>query len=58
MIVSIGLDDTAQWLAFRVDHGSAQLGTQHPGGSVRAKAELALQLQSAPISNANPAAAA
>ena len=42
----IGLDDAAQWLAFRVDHGPAQLSTQHPRGSVRAKAELALQLQS------------
>src|SRR6516225_9472580 len=41
----IGLDNAAQRLACRVDHGAAQLGAQHPGGAVRAKAELALQLQ-------------
>src|SRR4029077_20369999 len=40
----VGLDDAAQRLALRVDHGPAQLGAQHPGGSVRAEAELALQL--------------
>ena len=40
----IGLDDAAQRLALRVDHGPTQLGAQHPGGSVRAEAELALQL--------------
>ena len=41
----VSLDDATQWLTFRIDHGPAQLGAQHPGGSVRAKAELALQLQ-------------
>src|SRR6266436_1983791 len=41
----IGLDDAAQRLALWVDHGPAQLGAQHPGGPVRAEAELALQLQ-------------
>src|SRR5215469_8576890 len=42
----ICLDNAAQRLAIRVDHGAAQLGAQHPGGSVRAEAKLALQLQS------------
>ena len=42
----IRLDDAVQRLAIRIDHGPAQLGAQHPGGSVRAEAELALQLQS------------
>src|SRR5437016_7436026 len=41
----IGLDDAAQRLALGVDHGPAQLGAQHPGGSVRAEAELALELE-------------
>src|SRR6516164_1060356 len=41
----VSLDDATQWLTFRIDHGPAQLGAQHPRGSVRAKAELALQLQ-------------
>src|SRR6516162_9006528 len=41
----IRLDDAAQWLPLRVDHGPAQLGAQHPGGSVGAQAELALELQ-------------
>ena len=41
----VGLDQAAERLALRVDHGAAQLGAQHPGGSVRAEAELALQLQ-------------
>ena len=42
----VGLDNAAQRLTPGVDHGAAQLGAQHPGGSVRAEAELALQLQS------------
>jgi hypothetical protein len=33
----IGLDKTARRLALRVDHGSARLGTQHPGSSVRSR---------------------
>src|SRR6202011_2270538 len=41
----VGLDDAPQWFTVRIDHGPAQLGAQHPGGSVRAEAELALQLQ-------------
>jgi len=42
----IGLDDAAQRLApLGLTHGPAQLGAQHPGGPVRAEAELALQLQ-------------
>jgi hypothetical protein len=46
----IGLDDTAQRLALRVDHGPAQFGAQHPGGSVRAAAELTLQLEGRDVS--------
>src|SRR5215469_10690528 len=42
----ICLDNAAQRLAIRVDHRATQLGAQHPGGSVRAEAKLALQLQS------------
>ena len=41
----IRLDDAAQRLPFRIDHSPAQLGAQHPGGSVRAQAELALGLE-------------
>ena len=41
----IGLDQAAERGARRVDHGAAQLGAQHPGGAVRAQAELVLQLQ-------------
>src|SRR6266487_6414697 len=41
----IRLDEAAQRLALRIDHGPAQLGAQHPAGSVRAEAELALELQ-------------
>jgi len=41
----VGLDHAAQRLALRVDHRPAQLGAQHPGGTVGAQAELALELQ-------------
>ena len=45
MIVSSASTSAAERLALGVDHGAAQLGGQHPGGSVRAEAQLALQLQ-------------
>src|SRR6516162_4687697 len=41
----VSFDDATQRLTFRIDHSPAQLAAQHPGGSVRAQAELALQLQ-------------
>src|SRR3974390_303223 len=41
----VGLDHAAQRLALRVDHRPAQLGAQHPGGTVGAQAELALGVQ-------------
>jgi hypothetical protein len=41
----VGLDHAAERLALGVDHGAAQLGGQHPGGSIRTQAQLALQLQ-------------
>jgi len=40
----VGLDQPAEVRA-RGDHGSAKPGAQHPGGAVRAEAELVLQLQ-------------
>ena len=41
----VDLDQARQGIAVGVDHRTAQLGSEHPGGAVRAEPELLLQLK-------------